>query len=330
MSKIAILVVSLIVILAGSGLILNTTAADYQTAVSPTRTLGDRWTMSVNDQMPSGMKGTLTNEVTSTSVLVSGYDCTEFTMTGGGTNSGGVISGQGSWTMNGKQYETKTNYSKVKSSNTMESSTATFNETIMTATDFNPPQDSWSFPLFVGKNWTTITTQTIVSQHILNGDYSQGNETKKVTFNFIVLRTEDIVVPAGEFQTFVLRMVLIDNTPNNGTSSDFYYSAKAHNTVKELDYLPSGNLVFSLELLNYSITETTPTPTITLTINPTQAQTSNPTTKPTPQPTTKSTTNLTPAPTVPEFSWLVIVPLLLSMFFVIMVLRHRKTITLNK
>ena len=310
MSKNTILVVFLIAVaLAGSGLILITTAADDQTALSPIRTLGDKWTMNVNNQMPSGMKGTLTNEVTSTSVLVSGYDCTELTMTGGGTNSGGVISGQGSWTMNGKQYETKTDYSTVKSSNTIESSTATFNETIMTAVEYNPPQNSWSFPLSVGKNWTTTTTQTTNSQHILNNYSTKGNETKQVTFNFAVLRTENITVPAGEFQTFVVRMVFVDNTPNNGTSSEFYYSAKAHNTVKELDYLPNGNLAFSLELLNYSVAE--PTSTATPTTNPTQTPTSNPITNPTQQPTSTPkptvTSDPSPTPTAPELTPIAIV-----------------------
>ena len=37
------------------------------------------------------------------------------------------------------------------------------------------------------------------------------------------------------------------------------------------------------------------------------------------------TSSSTPTPTVPEFSWLVIVPLLLSMFFVAVTIRHRKT-----
>jgi hypothetical protein len=318
MSKKAILVIYLIGILVASGLILVTTASDDQTALSPTRTLGDKWTMSVNNQMPSGMKGTLTNEVTNTSVLVSGYDCTEFTMTGGGTTSGG-----GSWTMNGKQYEAKIDFSTVKSSNTMESSSATFNETIITATDYNPPRNSWSFPLFVGKNWTTTTTQTMFSQHILNGDYSQGNENRNVMFSFAVLRAEDIVVPAGEFQTFVVRMVLIDNTLNNGTSSDFYYSAKVHNTVKELDYLPNGNLVFSLELLNYSIAETTTTSTPTTT--PTQSPISNPTANPTQQftssPKPALTSDPSPTPTAPEFPVIVLLPLFMAVFSIALMLK---------
>jgi hypothetical protein len=38
----------------------------------------------------------------------------------------------------------------------------------------------------------------------------------------------------------------------------------------------------------------------------------------------------TPNPTVPEFSWLVIVPMLPSLFFVAVILRHRRTISQNK
>jgi hypothetical protein len=38
----------------------------------------------------------------------------------------------------------------------------------------------------------------------------------------------------------------------------------------------------------------------------------------------------TPAPTVPEMSWLVIVPLLLSVFSVAVIFRHRKAISQNK
>jgi len=45
-----------------------------------------------------------------------------------------------------------------------------------------------------------------------------------------------------------------------------------------------------------------------------------------------ATANLspTPSPTVPEMSWLVIVPLLLSIFAVALVVRHRKTANLKQ
>jgi hypothetical protein len=45
---------------------------------------------------------------------------------------------------------------------------------------------------------------------------------------------------------------------------------------------------------------------------------------------TVSSASPTSTPTVPELSWLAIVPLLLSLFFVAVILRHRKTISQNK
>ncbi len=46
-------------------------------------------------------------------------------------------------------------------------------------------------------------------------------------------------------------------------------------------------------------------------------------------PATDSTSSPTPTPAVPEFSWLVILPLLLSVFSVAVILRHRKTAKLK-
>lgn len=48
-----------------------------------------------------------------------------------------------------------------------------------------------------------------------------------------------------------------------------------------------------------------------------------------PNPTPTSTQNPTPTPSVPELSWLVIVPLLLSMFAVAVIIRYRKTSNLK-
>mgnify|MGYP001560406917 CR=1 FL=1 len=43
-----------------------------------------------------------------------------------------------------------------------------------------------------------------------------------------------------------------------------------------------------------------------------------------------SLTALTPTPTIPESSWLAIIPLLLSVFSVAVIVRHRKTNKLNQ
>ena len=329
MSKTAILVAILIVVaLASSELIFDKTAAEDQTALPPIRTLGDKWTLSTN--FSSGMTGTTTEEITNISVSVSSYDCTELTITGGGTYSG---IGTGSWTMSGTQYETKTDYSSPKSVSALDTKTTAFNETIITAVENNPPVINIAFPIFVGKNWISTTTQLFNTQHILNGALTQGNSSQPTSLSFSVLRSEEVTVPAGKFQTFVIKRVQIDNTPNNGTNTIIYYSAKAHMQIKELDYLPNGILFASSELLNYSVTEPTssPTPTATSTTNPTTNPTQQPTStlKPTvtsPSPTSSLSGNVSATPTVPELSWLMIVPLLLSMFSVAVIVNYRKTV----
>ncbi len=295
------------------------TIAENQTATSPVRTLGDKWTYRVNYGQTSGMTGTTTNEITSTSVSVSSYDCTEFTLTGGGTTSG-----QGTWTTNGTQYETKTDYSTPKSEITLDTKTSTFNETITTITDYNLPMNNSDFPFYVGKNWTATTTQTLTTKHILNGVLTEGKDSQKTTFNFTVLRSEDVTVPAGKFQTFVIRM-----TNDGGSSSEIYYSTKANMQVKELDYFQDGNLAFSSELLSYNVavpmSTSTPaaTPTSQLTNVPTQLPTRNPTTNPT----ASTSTNPTSTPTVPEFPALAILPLFaLVLLLMAFKLRHRKTV----
>jgi len=54
------------------------------------------------------------------------------------------------------------------------------------------------------------------------------------------------------------------------------------------------------------------------------------TTSPAIPPTANSTFPNSPTPTVPELSWLAVVPLLLSVFAVAVIVRHRKTDNLNK
>jgi hypothetical protein len=278
-----------------------------QTALLSSRTLGDKWTLSVNYQQPYGLKGIMTEEITNTSFSVSGYDCTEFTMTGGGTTSGSGYTGN--WTISGKQYETKTDYTTPKTENTINTTTTTFNETITTETICNPPLNDIAFPLYVGKTWSSTTTQAITFKHYLNGVLTNSTSNQKITQNCSVLRTEDIQVPAGSFQTFVIR-----RTDSGGSSSDIYYSEKAHRQVKELDYMPGGSLAFSLELLDYSVAEPTTSPV------PTPTPTQTPQSIPTQQPTATET----PSPSIPELSWLTVLPLLLFSLLTIIVIKKKK------
>jgi hypothetical protein len=78
-----------------------------------------------------------------------------------------------------------------------------------------------------------------------------------------------------------------------------------------------GSRVFGGSIYVGESSDWSPVQTITIPENLTSPSQSSP--SPTP----------TPSPTVPELSWLVIVPLLLSVFAVALVLRHRKTANLK-
>ena len=175
------------------------------------------------------------------------------TVSGGGTVSNQGLTG--TWTINGKQYEVKTDQSTAKSENTLEatisSSSGSAKSTETTETNYNPPlEGNKGFPISAGSSWTSVTTETLTTNDNVNGNTTNEVSSKTTTSNFIVLRTEDTKVTAGEFQTFVIKM-----TKDDGTSSEMYYSPKAHLQVKELDYDAQGNLVACLELLNYKVAE---------------------------------------------------------------------------
>jgi hypothetical protein len=160
--------------------------------------------------------------------------------------------------------EVKTDYSTSKDGGTLEvtvtSSFGTMETTIAASsgaittilaseTDYNPPLESnKGFPFSVGKNWTAVSNETLTSNDNINGKNVNMNSSKISTYDYVVLRTENTKIPAGEFQTYVIRM-----TKDDGTGSEIYYSPEAHVQVKEFDYGPQGNTGFSLELLNYRV-----------------------------------------------------------------------------
>jgi len=124
-------------------------------------------------------------------------------------------------------------------------------------------------------------------------------------------------------------------TKDDGTSSEIYYSTKVNMQVKELDYLPNGNLALSLELLSYNVVEpmSTPTPTVTITSQPTnsakQVATSNPTklSIATSTPTTKDDPpTASSKPITPEFPTLAILPLFLFVLSTVTLLRIRNQV----
>jgi nitrous oxidase accessory protein NosD len=93
--------------------------------------------------------------------------------------------------------------------------------------------------------------------------------------------------------------------------SKYPYAREIGNSgIYNTPYVINGNITDNYPLTSQLNIGTIPTPTSTPTIAPTSLP--------------------TPTPAVQEFPWLVIVPLLLSLFSVAIVVRHRKTANLNQ
>lgn len=125
----------------------------------------------------------------------------------------------------------------------------------------------------------------------------------------------------------------------NGNNTDAYPLMPDYNFSTASIKLPDWtNLTLPATIQTPVLPSPTPSatamPTTNPTVNPTQAPTSNPTSNPTTNPATNQTSlptqnptsAPTPTPTTPEFTALLIVPLLLSAFAIAALVRHRKTV----
>jgi hypothetical protein len=126
----------------------------------------------------------------------------------------------------------------------------------------------------------------------------------------------------SDYSVFTLPKWQVSNVPQGGQIDVQVQTLIGHDNMHDWGMGQFGELItyyFEGEYTEWSSTQT-------VTIG--QTSTSNPTQNPTQTPT--NTVLSTPTPTVPEFSLLAILPLLFSMFFITVILRHRKTISQNK
>jgi hypothetical protein len=91
-----------------------------------------------------------------------------------------------------------------------------------------------------------------------------------------------------------------------GDKVDFQVEAMSGYTTREVTSIPGSGWIFTGETSGWSNTQT-------ITIPETSTSTSQ-------------TPNPTPTPTIPELSWLALLPLLLSVFAIAVIVRHRKAV----
>jgi hypothetical protein len=239
----------------------NAASGEMTTADLPKDSIGDKWKFSVDYKPPFGMLGTMTWETTNDSYLLnqagSNHECYETTITGSGTvygeNTSSARALSGTWTWTGKEYDVKSDLSWARVTTTINSSyiyggnphTYIYEEELT----YSPPLEAnKGFPLSAGKSWSAASTETTITVTTSDGQTSHDTNATTKSTSFLVVRTQMTTVSAGEFETFVVR-----RTYSDGTYSEFYYSPKTRSDVKGIAYDSTGNVTFSMELLEYSL-----------------------------------------------------------------------------
>ncbi len=158
---------------------------------------------------------------------------------------------------------------------------------------------------------------TNVSNQTLNFINQNGN----LSFNFQVYNSTNYEVYSWLLGAYPLVNATVSLAPNENYTQTLIWTQEADNS-RGFPQAPTGaySIIGDLgERLPYQLQTTPLNITITMPNNTTVPESATPTSSSTPNSTA----------TVPELSWLVIVPLLLSVFSVALVVRHRKTANLR-
>jgi hypothetical protein len=140
-----------------------------------------------------------------------------------------------------------------------------FSMYFFTETTFDPPLDRFDFPITVGEKWVSASdTSTYfiqdISVPIVDDIYEENTTTSAVISFYEALHVEDVTVPAGTFETFVIWSL---SGVSNGSDIDEatgyewgdytleYYSSDLGFPVKIEYYNSNREMQWSLELQSY-------------------------------------------------------------------------------
>lgn len=203
----------------------------------------------------------LTDEKTAV-VLGQDYQVLENEISGNGSASGDMngIPVRGNWTMNGTEYWDVLSLKRVFTSTTISLEGGinpgfgfvNFTMSVTSRTKNKILSDEWSYPFEAGHNGTVQVERhynqtTVISIQGLPDNTSSVNQQGTVFVQYECVHEEALVIPAGEFQTFTLKISEEDNSYEMN-----YYSPKAGAGVRVLRYDPKGEEIGDWELKSYS------------------------------------------------------------------------------
>ncbi len=134
-------------------------------------------------------------------------------------------------------------------------------ETQKATSTWNPALDSYNFPICIGECWeaiSTVTTNTETSGSIY-GD-SSDTDVSETNQEYEALHIEDVTVPTGTYETFVIWSKGSSDSTYGGASSLFtsgsgytltYYSPDLGFPVKTESYDNNRDMQVTMELASY-------------------------------------------------------------------------------
>lgn len=125
---------------------------------------------------------------------------------------------------------------------------------------YDPPMDSYQFPMSIAETWTSVCTVTTVESYDFNGEPDSWETTYESSMVYEALHVEDVTVPAGTYETFVIWSMETSEDFMGGGAPFFgsgpgyilnYYSPDIGFPVKSEYYYPDRELYMSLDLVSY-------------------------------------------------------------------------------
>jgi len=128
-------------------------------------------------------------------------------------------------------------------------------------TTYDPPMDSYNFPMSIAETWTSECIVTTEEIYDYDGEPDSWETSSESSMEYEALHVEDITVPAGTYETFIIWSMETSEdymgggeTPFFGSSSGYilsYYSPEIGFPVKSEYYYPNRELYMSMELVSY-------------------------------------------------------------------------------
>jgi hypothetical protein len=107
-------------------------------------------------------------------------------------------------------------------------------ETEVEVSIYDPPADEYDFPIIVGERWEVESTVTSTTTYTSDGDSDTDTDTYDELARYECLRTEEVTVPAGTFDAFLIYYEegLEDE---DGWEEDEFYNEDPGNDVNGTD-----------------------------------------------------------------------------------------------